>query len=172
MEYNVRTMLADDATVRENTHDAFAPCDALATEFLPSCLYWQPQWWLAISTVSDTKAQFEDMGKNCRTFMASKKGALIQEHNTLFRSCFEGIGNVVESASNFEPARARELCDALGTGDERLLCRAIGANHFGIDANARVGASVCDGLAGREYAFCLAYAENRGNVANELPLTQ
>ena len=161
-------MLADQASVREYHNDPFEPCSSLASEFVPACIYWQPQWWLSVSTDTDTAAKFKTMGAYCRTFIKNQKSL---SKSTISRSCFEGIGNVVESASDFAPAKAIQLCDAGGERNERLLCRAIGANHFGIDVNAKAAEAVCEGLTADERTFCIAYAENRSNIANELPLS-
>ncbi|MDP3645877.1 MAG: hypothetical protein Q8R25_02215 [bacterium] len=162
MEYNVRTMLAEDATTREYSGNQFAPCDSLASEFVPACIYWQPQWWQQIQGEVAVEEKFRVMGEYCRRFGTTQQ---------LSRSCFEGIGNIVEQSSDFDPTRARTLCDAAGsTSKENLACRSIAANHFGIDVSHDAAAQVCGDLAGETHEFCMAYGTNRGNVANELPI--
>lgn len=170
MEYNVRTMLAEEATTRDFTGNYFAPCDALESEYVAACIYWQPQWWLNVITTRDSPdATFATMGDLCREFSTDAD---------INRQCFEGIGNIVAQTSGFDPGKARVLCDNAAIFDlrsrtsdrERVLCRAIGANHFGIDVGADAARAVCEGLTGNAETFCLAYAANTGNVANELPL--
>lgn len=163
MEYNVRTMLAEEATTREYTGNPFSPCDTLEGAFVPACIYWQPQWWAqATLQGQDITRAYTEMGNYCRKFTRNAE---------LLRSCFEGIGNVVAQASGFDPELARSLCDAAGeTGKERLLCRAIGANHFGIDASAEAAAKVCEGLSESDMTYCMSYATNKSNVANVLSI--
>lgn len=175
MEYNVRTMLAEAATTREYKDNPYAPCDALAGVFVPACIYWQPQWWMQGPLQGhDMEESFKEMGSYCRSFVTLHKGLPLGKEplgKELSRSCFEGLGNVVAQASNFSPEKARAFCDAAGSNSrERLFCRSIGANHFGIDANAEAAAEVCSGLTETEQEYCLAYASNKANVANVLPL--
>lgn len=165
MEYNVRTMLADEATAREYRGNPFAPCDTLGGAFTIACMYWQPQWWMQTSVAGKTvREQFRAMGDYCRTFSKT---------NELERSCFEGLGNVVSMAADFNPDEARTLCEAAAkTARERLLCLSIAANHFGLDVSRDAAESVCEGLPDGEHTYCLAYARNEMNIANvgTLPL--
>lgn len=171
MEYNVRTMLAEAATTREYKNNPFAPCDSLAAVFTPACIYWQPQWWMQGPLLGREKeASFKEMGGYCREF-ATTEGESVSREKELSRSCFEGLGNVVAQASDFSSEKARAFCSAAGaTSRERLLCLAIGANHFGIDVSAEAAEEVCAELTDAEREYCLAYASNKANVANVLPL--
>jgi hypothetical protein len=159
MEYNVRTMLGDDAFPRNYMDNPFAPCDSLKDELVPACIYWQPQWWMqALLRGQPMMEQYATMGDYCRTFGKT---------TTLIRACFEGLGNMVAQASRFEPLSARALCDAAGkTPTERLLCRSVGANHFGIDVSPEAALRVCEDLPGKEKEYCNAYGRNELNVAN------
>ncbi|TSC87237.1 MAG: Uncharacterized protein G01um10148_342 [Parcubacteria group bacterium Gr01-1014_8] len=161
MEYNVRTMLAEQATVREYEGNVYAPCDSLAAEFVQGCIYWQPQWWLVtvLDGVSSEKA-YAKMGSYCREFAKTPE---------LLRACFEGLGNIVEDEAEYEPLQARRLCDAAGAGTlSSVYCRSVGANHFGIDGGEDQAVLVCEDLQGDKRAYCMAYAKNEIGLAPEL----
>ena len=159
MEYNVRTMLGEYAEPRPFEGNPFEPCDSLDSTFVPACIYWQPQWWQQ-TVLRDVPLheQFVAMDGYCAKFGTTPE---------LKRACFEGVGNIVAQASNFDAGTARALCNAIESSSvARLFCLSIGANHFGIDVGARDAVLVCDGLSSKQYAYCLAYARNELNVAN------
>lgn len=163
MEYNVRTMLLEAATPRTFTGNIIEPCDAVDDAYRTACFYWQPQWWLQAPLHNKSpQEQYKTMGGYCRQF------ALIA---TLKRACFEGLGNVVPQSSEFDIAQARALCDVAGTtGAERLLCRAVAANHFGIDVSDEAGKEICEGLNGEPARYCLLSARNAITPKIEFPL--
>ncbi len=169
MEYNVRTMLGEQATPRKFAGNPFDSCESLDGVFVPACLYWVPQWWLQeIFGPGSANARMEKhevyaaMGSYCRDFAHTDE---------LTRACFEGLGNVVADYADFESETARTLCEAAGTRPaEDLLCLAIGANHFGINSGAEVALQMCIGLEGDALTYCTAYARNEANIALVRPL--
>lgn len=164
MEYNLRTMLGDGATPRSFDENPFAPCDTLESTFIPACMYWQPQWW-AQTVVHDLPPidAYRSMGALCRAFSGPEYD----------RSCFEGIGNIVADGSGYNAVHVRELCDVAGSSlEERLWCRSIGANHFGIDVGFEAAAEVCNDLQGDAHRYCISYAKNESNILKQGILMQ
>jgi hypothetical protein len=128
---------------------------------LPACLYWQPQWWMHGVLNLSPEDSFAAMGDFCDEYATTPE---------LRRPCFEGIGNIVEQESGSDPKLAVALCDKVSSkASDRLLCRSIGANHFGIDVGKEAGEEMCEGLTGDSREYCLAYAGNRANIMNVLP---
>lgn len=157
MEYNMRTMLAEAAETRPYDGNALAPCDAVDDIYRPACFYWQPQWWrYGVFGDRNSSDAFTEMGALCNLHATT---------SALRRACFEGIGNIVEQESGFDPAIASALCDAVSSrSSDVLFCRSMGANHFGIDVGKATGAQMCEGLTGADSDYCLAYARNEANI--------
>lgn len=157
MEYNVRTMLAEQAVPRKYTGNPAEPCDVLEEPYRLACFFWQPQWWFQeILHAEATPESFKRLGELCFS-SAPNAGAR--------RSCFEGIGNITSMAADFIPEKATTLCNATSEeGLERLFCLSLTANSIGIDINIEAGKRVCDGLSADALTFCLAYAENKANI--------
>jgi hypothetical protein len=171
MEYNLQTMLGSEARLRQPGQDAagaYKPCAQLPFEYAHACSFWQPQWWhVVLFGGSAEAAAFEHMGELCVGMTGSSA--------VLRRACFEGIGNAVPPAANFQPAAAATLCDAAGVDAlSRLQCRSLAANSLtvggaGMQGN---GQAVCAGLAGDALTYCSAYAHNRANILEMLPPPQ
>ncbi|MBI4093704.1 hypothetical protein HY417_01965 [Candidatus Kaiserbacteria bacterium] len=162
MEYNVRTMLGEEAAPREDEGGAHEPCASLAPDFRYACYYWQPQWWkqgfLEGQELGNTYAR---MGSFCLE---------VKEQNDR-RACFEGIGNITAQASDFRGAESATLCDAVSSlVQHQTLCRSIAANHLGLDASAAEAEKACQGLFGDYREYCLQYASNRANLAEKIEL--
>jgi hypothetical protein len=85
MEYNLQTMLGEDARLRPGIDHPYAPCDRLDSAYQAACVFWQPQWWnISLrQTQSDTAKRFAQLGGWCTHWSG-----------TLERKCFEGIGNI------------------------------------------------------------------------------
>lgn len=162
MEYNMQTMLGTEARIRQPSKpaDMYEPCASLPEAYKVSCVFWQPQWWHSgVFQGEATDEVFAKLGENCRGMIASDKD--------LLRTCFEGIGNIVPPAAQFDGKRAAELCDATSPrAIERLYCRSLAANSLGGGGAGKVGdgAAVCSGLTKDSYAYCMAYAKNIGNI--------
>lgn len=171
MEYNLQTLLGTEAKTRvpgRDPDDIYEPCDSLPDEYKVACVYWQVQWWHAalFAGASDPQA-FAKMGGYCHA-MAGEDGRLV-------RACFEGLGNFTVVAAGFDPKRTAALCDASSSeSTDRLFCRSIAANSLysggaGLEGN---GAAVCYGLPRESYDFCIAYAHNKANILDVLPVPQ
>ena len=163
MEYNVRTMLADQATAREFGTSELDPCDSLERpEYTRACIYWQPQWWhAALFSSGLTEREYIIMGSYCDAFA--------EDNEVLQRSCYEGIGNITAFAAGFDPERAKVLCDVTSRDPiKQLFCRSIVANHLGIDVSIEIGERMCNDYAEKTKEYCLAYARNEANIAQEL----
>lgn len=109
MEYNLRTMLGSEGTVR-TSETPFAPCDRLESKYLQACYFWQPQWWLnsVAKQISDSEKQFAYVGSLC-TDMA-------QQNRDLEKQCFRGIGNILRV---WDGGRLTQMCDVV-SADEQL----------------------------------------------------
>lgn len=162
MEYNMRTMLAEEAVIRPIENDSLLyPCNELGDVYASACYFWQSQWWrnaLDWARSLDARLVYERMGALCRE--AGKKYE---------RPCFEGIGNNLPPDALFDAARARDLCDAAALTDrEQIYCRSMAANSLGVGGSGMKGdaEAVCHDLAGGEYTYCMAYARNQLNIAS------
>lgn len=167
MEYNLQIMLGVDARLRqpEESKDLYEPCSSLPEEYAPSCIFWQPQWWhSALFNGASTTEAFATMGEHCAVIAGGSP--------SLSRTCFEGIGNIVTPAAQFDAARSAQLCDSVSTEPlERLYCRSLAANSLsGGGAGVKgKGEAICDGLEGEYRSYCLAYARNEANILQVLP---
>lgn len=166
MEYNLRTMLGTDATVRPvEGGDLFAPCDTLAEPYQLACAFWQPQWWQQVVYKGENSTGvFAKIGQYCMDMVATAP---------LRRACFEGVGTIVVSAAEYDPEQAVLLCNAVSSSKlYSLFCKANAANGIGLE-NKKVDATkVCADLTGAAKEFCTEYAFNRSNIANEKPLPE
>lgn len=118
MEYNLHTMLGDISSIREE-EDVFAPCNDLAEPYLPACHFWQPQWWMQHEPA--TSETMSRIGDYCERM--NGKSALQYR-------CFEGIGNLVAPAVDFDGERILELCRATSADVTlRAACIAQGASR-------------------------------------------
>lgn len=102
MEYNFRTMLAEDGEVRQDDN-IFTPCDTLEKGAMSSCFFWQSEWWYAHLSHNEMYNDFHTLGKYCEK--------VVNKYGEAFRElCFRGIGNVTPQASNFNLQKSRQLC--------------------------------------------------------------
>ena len=104
MEYNFRTMLADEAAVREDD-DPFGLCRGLSGDDLLACSYWIQEWWMGDDAL--TEQQVANAGALCTEMTAE----LALDH-ALLRACFSGIGNTIAGRVPSDINRARQLCAA------------------------------------------------------------
>ncbi|HVU75502.1 MAG TPA: hypothetical protein VHD38_01525 [Candidatus Paceibacterota bacterium] len=160
MEYNMQTMLGEQARTRpEKPGDPLYPCDVLSAAYLPACAFWSPQWWINLqhqagAPTVDTKA----IGSLCDSFTDAHQ----------VRACYEGLGTVVPPEGAFEPATVRDLCDRSSLDPvHQLYCLSYAANSLDVGGSGQKGdaAAVCDGLSDKSYAYCMAYAQNKANLA-------
>lgn len=88
MEYNLRSMLADDRIIRESA-DPHYPCNELEQTYVPACYFWQPQWWYEEVIQEEEQAEviFAELGNRCDAVMLGK---------AMKEICFSGIGNIVQ----------------------------------------------------------------------------
>ncbi|MBI4088449.1 hypothetical protein HY418_03690 [Candidatus Kaiserbacteria bacterium] len=163
MEYNLRTMLGEEAQVREvksETYGAYEPCRSLPSEYVTACVFWQPQWWQQALFGAETHERvFHEMGTYCREMNRASAD--------LTRTCFEGIGNITAMAAEFDAHRAARLCDATSERPlDRLFCRSYAANSLTVGGSGMRGdgEAVCEGLSVESLAYCTAYARNEANI--------
>jgi len=114
MEYNFRTMLADEGVIRVS-EDVFAPCNRLTGSYLESCVFWEPQWWHE-SLVEDgvgryAPGAFRLIGERCES---------VSESPSLVEICFRGVGNLMLS---WDREVSGSLCQtATDNVDYQQLC--------------------------------------------------
>lgn len=163
MEYDSRTMWGDAAVHRDGDKSKpFALCDQLGDAYGRACSFWTPQWWAQafFAGQTDVEQTMSTMGSWCEDTAFGKR---------FIKDCFEGIGNTVTFKSDFDPIRARALCEATSrVPDHQLWCLRIAANHFGIDVSPEAGLEVCAALSGGAHDMCVAYATNHANIAQPL----
>jgi hypothetical protein len=159
MEYNVRTMLGGTDIRQVENGNMFAPCDSLESEYLPACMFWQPQWWnQTLSNGSDDPDAFRRMGESCVGMSTDRR---------LQNSCFQGIGNITPPSANFSPERTRALCETMPDEDAVLQCKNTAANSLAASASDRRGAEmVCKGLVEDALKTCLKYAHLQAESIN------
>jgi hypothetical protein len=164
MEYNVRTVLGDEAEPRDlNSKDPYEPCNELDEDYKRPCIYWQPQWWKQTDMLADTSKthMFTKMGEWCSGLLGNA---------ILTRTCYEGIGNIVMKESGFDPKSAAVLCDAASKQNTpgNVFCRAVAANHFKKNIDIEAGYAVCDALKDTHLKYCRAYARDEPREAGQL----
>lgn len=163
MEYNMRTMLGADATVRPVDGDALAPCDTVAPEYQHVCAFQEPQWWLQVLGKDKTP----DAG------MYEKLGALCDEMEqelSIRRACYEGLGEDTPAAVQYNPSVAAALCSASSTDTlNQLFCLSYAANGIAERRGQDEGLKVCAALAGTALQYCSAYVTKQASIINPLP---
>lgn len=165
MEYNMQIMLGEDGKLRELVGaEWLSPCDTLEDAYKPACAFWQTQWWNQVRIEqghTDKKENFTFMGEQCRRYGSA----------SLSRTCFEGIGNITPPEADFNPIKARGLCEAVSNDREhQLYCKSFAANSITLGGAGRKGDGlvVCDGLRGNDRTHCEAYAQNKSNILTPL----
>ena len=94
MEYNMQTMLGDQARVRPiHEGDPYYPCNTLDSAYLPACTFWSPQWWTVVGYTDSAK-----IGALCDGL-----------DSTLVRDCYQGLGVETPSRAGFDPANTASL---------------------------------------------------------------
>lgn len=142
MEYNLRTMLAQDGRIRPFTDEKhMEPCASLKAAFQPACYFSLPEWWRE-SLAGDTDAPAK-MGAYC--------GSLSEGENRA--ACFRGIGYSQSFPHSFQADSGVEFCGqyaSMGATDA-LRCKegyawALYANgdHAGAESVCTRGASAGD----------------------------
>lgn len=113
MEYNMRTMLAEDAVLRPFSHEEmFEPCRSLDAQYKEACAYWQTQWWHeAQLDAKQSPDVFRQLGTQCRDMF---------KNDVLVRRCLEGIGNLMPSFEGVAYEDARVLCEVASHDDDAL----------------------------------------------------
>ena len=165
MEYNMQTMLGDQARVRSvHEGDPYYPCTRLDGSYLPACAFWSPQWW-SVAGYTDSAA----IGSLCDGFAEAvgRAGADVP----VVRDCYQGLGVEAPSRAGFDPVNTAALCK-LASKDplNQLYCLSYAANSLTVGGGGvENGVAVCNGLTGDYLSYCTAYAKNEANQAVELP---
>lgn len=151
MEFNFRTMLAEDSVRAPLQDDMLFPCNDLRSEYQSACVFWQPAWWYLTDTRNGHSKEdsFTKMGRRCDTFGPSVR-----------RNCYEGIGNITARESNFDARAGATLCDLTSDEDEyRLLCRNFLADSLNVGGSGKKGdaAAVCEDLPDTMRRACMKY---------------
>jgi hypothetical protein len=158
MEYNMQTMLGEQGRTRPvHAGDPHYPCNELEALYQPACAFWSPQWWR--SALGADSAHI---------------GALCDEvgSESLVRNCYEGLGTVAPPEADFDPQKTAALCGASSKSAlHQLYCKSYAANAITVGGAGQSGdgTKVCDGLAGDYLDYCIAYAKNQANIAQQLP---
>ncbi len=166
MEYNLRIMLASDATLRPmDTDNFFSPCDIVPKESLPTCVFWLPQWWMSVQRSAHAQAynftpnylaDYKQSGTLCRKLALSRE---LEDY------CFQGIGATVSGAApSVQPAI--DACDTAATTlREKVLCRGlVAAVHWFDEGDKAIEA--CKGLTGEAFEYCHTYATGKADILN------
>jgi hypothetical protein len=116
MEYNFRTMLADDADLRSDDNP-YSVCKNLTNDDLLACSYWVPQWWYEslhekLSNQMTKMEIFKRIGYNCTE--------MHQDNEQLLTTCFRGIGNVAAPVSDYSLPLSSALCES-ASFDQKLV---------------------------------------------------
>ena len=160
MEYNVQTMLGTNGKIRDPKSDLQFPCDTVDSSYKEACIFWQPQWWhqLLKQEGSVERDIFAHMGLLCDE----------QKTSDLVRVCYQGVGNVVAPPADFDPKVSATFCETVSHDpSNQLYCKSFAANSLTVGGAGKTsdGLGVCEGLSGRAYEYCAAYARNEANIA-------
>jgi len=159
MEYNLRTMLAENGAVRASS-DMLEPCKQLPHEYMPACAYWQPQWWRSGPLSHLTMWEvYGRMGRYCKQ-LENESVAEEEDKRLLRNMCFGGIGGISAPDAEFNVFLIKKICDAAaGTDEERIVCRANAAYRMTEGPSPSNAIEVCEGLAGAGLEYCRAFAK-------------
>ena len=102
MEYNFRTMLAEESTLREDT-SLSSPCQDLQGAQQDACLFWQPQWWHGSLGYGKDESTFATLGEHCRAVHN-------QLQDTSLDTCLRGIGNILGTFDSVTTTTVQKLC--------------------------------------------------------------
>jgi len=100
MEYNLRSMLAQERVIRESD-DIFSPCSRLSDEHLGACYFWITQWWYEsiLAESSGFIDIYKALGQRCMS---------VNEHFRL--ECYQGIGNLLHEG---EQENVLDICESV-----------------------------------------------------------
>jgi hypothetical protein len=162
MEYNLRTMLGDEGSVRPMTSSWLEPCDTLPAPFDRPCAFWLPEWWrVALAPgMNGSRELYAKMGSLCRTLSSTSTTQL----------CFEGVGVVAPIDARFDSPEIIALCEAAAAvARENAWCASYAADILerGGAGQRGNGEAVCLGLTDVYRAYCMAFA--RGEVGSGNP---
>ncbi len=156
MEYNLQTMLGDEAHIRPLHGDPYYPCDTLAEQFQDACYYEQPQWWLMLSWGDRGDQQkrgelFRRVGQWC----AEAPRASLQRH------CYLGIGNNAPPVVDWNEGKMVRECERMPTLDAEIDCRAAAAGAFFSKSTSQEAPwGTCNGLSAADYDRCVLIAQS------------
>ncbi len=168
MEYNQRVMLGPDEwrDAVPHSREMYEPCVSLDAKYQKMCVWELPPWWHRALLKGDGAVEtFRALGAYCESSGFSKE---------LIRTCFEGIGNITTPAVGYDAANAAALCEASSANRaHQLYCKSMAALSLE-DGIGKTGDAdrVCDGLKEAALEFCLAYAHNKANMVNSIPVPE
>lgn len=163
MEYNLRTMLGEEAEVRRS-NSPLEPCDTLPLEFSRACSFWQSQWWRNSITadVQNEEEAYVHMGRLCTSFGS---------HGELDDICFRGIGNILAPGVDFEANRIKEICSVVSEQSfQRALCLISAAGRSADAVSSDEAEKICAPLKEARLAHCLAAARKTNDAVRSVKL--
>jgi len=145
MEYNFRTMLAEQAQFREfEEHNSLYPCNILPSQFHSSCYYWQPQWWNSVLSGTEEE-KYKKIASFCNPLPKNSQN-----------DCVSGAGTIAAGISQWDPEKTIELCSMFGNNQLRLLCRTSAYDLFKSEpTKSELAEKVCGGLNSYDQQICL-----------------
>lgn len=182
MEYNGYYLSYPSLAPRDPTNGWYEPCMGIPTEHERACVWWLTRWWAEYMQSDPIMSEtvFERMGDLCHELPLSRYR----------RECFESLGQKITIPLQWSPDKIIAECKAITQdSDEELWCRSYAAAMFinrvrntdipagvMLSATSRptqfAGREVCEGLSTERKVFCLAYANNKNYIHNELPTPQ
>ena len=153
MEFNVQTLVSLETPARPlNDTNLFEPCTALAQDYKPSCMFWQPTWWhVALRNMGSEDEKFARMGRMCAS----------QSKNDLARACVRGIGFRAAWTSGYDASRVAQLCSNVGAYESRVTCWKSAELDLPKRDVIRAAPSVCEGLDSDQRDACLQEVQGR-----------
>lgn len=152
MGYNFKN-INHSGIIQTRTLDSkrpYEPCASVAKNFLPACFFEEARWWEKVF-----KKDYARIGILCDTIQ-----------DTAGReACFQGIGNVAASSSNYNLAQATNACKKMPSRVGEILCRSGASWSFFTDPLHRAEApELCSDLAKAEAAFCVGKSDLVGGT--------
>ncbi len=146
MEYNFRIMEKNPADRSRvfNMEERYQPCDTLSI-YKEGCYFGLPAWWASV--LQEDSSLPATLGDFCEYI----------DDATMRRACYRGIGYGILPQTQFDAKTGELFCDAVATGEARVLCREGLAWAFYADPATRdMAEGICtNGLSATEAKLCI-----------------
>ncbi len=133
MEYNDPTTFENGIVYRKmrpiNPDNLQEPCDTVPEKYRTSCYFEIPLWWKNV-----LGKNYEKIGNLCDKATGKEEK----------EACFKGWGTVVAENVDYDPTRARDICNMINNKRGAMFCQlGVALRFFGTGKHKEEGKEMC-----------------------------